>query len=219
MLRSCVLGAALGLLGLAYAPADAADAQNQKKVRGQELLARIVPPLLAPEALEKLKLTSQQKEKFEKVNNEFKDKAKDAAGKIREAFQNKDKDKIREAFQSLRTDMEKLRNDSLAKVEAFLTDEQKKVFQEVKKAPQQPGAGRPGAKRPGAPEGRPGAGISGIPPFALEKLKLTEEQKKKLAEIQKDTDARIAGVLTEEQKKQLEELKKQGTPRRRPKSQ
>jgi dienelactone hydrolase len=40
-----------------------------------------------------------------------------------------------------------------------------------------------------------------------ENLKLTDEQKKKIDELQKEVDARIQTVLTEEQNKQLKDLK------------
>jgi len=75
-------------------------------------------------------------------------------------------------------------------------------------------------RRPGAPggEGRPGAGGPGgrggppqpgqiMPMFVQEMLKLTDEQKKELADIQKDVETRINKVLTEDQKKQLQEMR------------
>src|SRR5262249_37315319 len=84
----------------------------------------------------------------------------------------------------------------------------------------QPGQGVPVQVRPGAPV--PGGGpnvapawvplqqVGGqvIPPAAQQKLKLTDEQKKKIDELQKEVEAKILGVLTEEQKKQYEQLKK-----------
>ena len=67
-----------------------------------------------------------------------------------------------------------------------------------------PGA-RPGG--PGGPGGfRPQPGQV-MPPFVQEALKLTDEQKAQIADIQKDVEARLAKVLTEDQKKQLEEMR------------
>src|SRR5262245_24614012 len=69
-----------------------------------------------------------------------------------------------------------------------------------------------GAQGPGAGLGRPAAGFGAPPGTVLssrvqEDLKLTDEQKKKIEEIQKDVEARIQKVLTEEQNKQLKDLK------------
>lgn len=74
--------------------------------------------------------------------------------------------------------------------------------------------------------GRPGGGgarVGGqvIPPGAQEALKLSEEQKKKVEDLQTELEKKILGVLTEEQKKQFEELKKGGAgaqPPRRPRN-
>lgn len=157
--------------------------------------------LLTAEALEKLKLTAEQKEKYTKVDEEFKDKAKANGEKVREAFKNKDMD----ALKTMRADSEKLRTDYLAKVEGLLTSEQKKVFEEVKT--QRPGFG-------GGRGGAPGQVLSG---GLQERLKLSEEQKKKVEELQKDLDNKINSILTEEQRKQLDEIKKgTGQPQRRP---
>src|SRR5262249_5204222 len=46
-----------------------------------------------------------------------------------------------------------------------------------------------------------------LSPRVQQDLKLTEEQKKKIEEIQKEVDARVQKVLTEEQNKQLKDLK------------
>jgi C-terminal processing protease CtpA/Prc len=47
-----------------------------------------------------------------------------------------------------------------------------------------------------------------LPAAFQDQLKLTAEQKDKLAKLQKETEAKLMELLTEEQKKQLEELKK-----------
>ena len=54
-------------------------------------------PLLTPEAVDKLKLSAEQKEKYAKVDEEYKDKQKAAGEKLREAIQSQDRTKIQEA--------------------------------------------------------------------------------------------------------------------------
>jgi poly(3-hydroxybutyrate) depolymerase len=69
-----------------------------------------------------------------------------------------------------------------------------------------------GAQGPGRGFGRPGGGF-GTPPGTVlsprvqADLKLTDEQKKKFEELQKEVDANIQKILTEEQNKQLKNLK------------
>lgn len=71
-------------------------------------------------------------------------------------------------------------------------------------------AGGPGFGGPGGPGGfgrmslRPGEILM---PMFQDMLQLTEEQKKKLAELQKDTDGKLGKILNEEQNKLLKELR------------
>ena len=72
--------------------------------------------------------------------------------------------------------------------------------------PGQPPEGPPGGFRPGrfggiAPPGQI------LPLFLQDNLKLTDEQKKQLASLQKETDAALGKILTAEQKKQLKDVK------------
>ncbi len=74
------------------------------------------------------------------------------------------------------------------------------------------GGGRPGGGAPGG--GRGGPGRFGrpqpgqlVPAFMQGVLNLTDEQKKKLEEVQKDTDSKLAKLLTDAQKKQLKEAR------------
>lgn len=163
--------------------------------------------LLSAEAIEKLKLSAEQKEKYTKLDEEYKDKAKANGEKVREALKGADKDKIAEAFQNSRAEGQKLREDYLAKVEGFLSADQKKTFEEVK-------AQRPGFGGFGGRGGAPGQVLSS---GLQERLKLSEEQKKKVEELQKELDSKINSILTEEQRKQFDEIKKGGgQPPRRP---
>jgi Spy/CpxP family protein refolding chaperone len=210
-LRLLSLGTALGALLLAFSPVGLAQDEKRPEGKGQFQGFGRGFGLLSPDAVDKLKLTAEQKEKYTKIEDEFKDKQKAAGEKMREAFQGKDREKIQEALQTLRSDGEKLRTDYLAKVEGILNAEQKKTFEDVKK--EQPrGFGRPGA--PGGGFGGARVGGQVLPPAAQESLKLSEEQKKKVESLQKELEDKILGVLTEEQKKQYEELKKGAAPRR-----
>lgn len=77
-----------------------------------------------------------------------------------------------------------------------------------------PGEGRPGAEggRPGGPGGRGGMMAPGqlFPPFLVEQLKLTDDQKAELAKLQKETEAKLDKMLTDDQRKQLKEMKERG---------
>lgn len=49
-----------------------------------------------------------------------------------------------------------------------------------------------------------------LPPFMVDELKLTDDQKVKLAEIEKDLKAKLDKLLTDEQKKTLENFRPGG---------
>jgi hypothetical protein len=66
--------------------------------------------------------------------------------------------------------------------------------------------GKGGKGGPGGFGGPPRPGQV-LPVFIQERLNLSAEQKKQLAELQKDVDARLAKILTAEQKKELEEMR------------
>jgi hypothetical protein len=78
------------------------------------------------------------------------------------------------------------------KLEKLLTDEQKKKFAEG-----------PGGFGPGSMPA-PGQLIASA---VVEKLKLSEEQTKKLAEIQKEADEKLDGLFNDDQKKQFKQMK------------
>lgn len=63
-----------------------------------------------------------------------------------------------------------------------------------------PGGGRFGMPRPGEV----------LPAPVQEMLRLTDEQKKQLAELQKEVDGKVEKLLTEEQNKQLKEMRERG---------
>jgi hypothetical protein len=119
---------------------------------------------------------------------------------IEQARQNQDREKIRELVQAHEKEAAKSHEELLSKVQALLTDEQKKKFAEVQRR---------------RPEGGP-LGIGQIlPPPFQERLGLTPEQREKIARLQKETEAKLKEILNDEQNKKLDDLKK-GTPERRP---
>jgi EF hand len=71
------------------------------------------------------------------------------------------------------------------------------------------GFGPPGGRGPGGAGGPPRPGQI-LPPFLQESLKLTDAQKKQLADLQSDVDARLGKILTDDQKTQFKELRKRG---------
>jgi Spy/CpxP family protein refolding chaperone len=95
-----------------------------------------------------------------------------------------------------------------SKLDKVLTDEQRK---QLKGGGFAFGGPPPGGAGPGGPP--PGGGGPGGPPppgqllpaFLHDLLKLTDEQKKPLAEFQKEIDAKLAKLLSDEQKKQFKE--------------
>jgi EF hand len=78
-----------------------------------------------------------------------------------------------------------------------------------------PGRG-PGGFGPGGPGGFGGPPQPGqiLPDRLQEMLKLTDDQKKEVADLQKDVDAKLAKILTADQQKQLKEMRNRRPPRR-----
>ena len=118
------------------------------------------PSLLPRGVEEKLNLTSEQKEKLAAIQKEFDEKQKDKFGKIREdmkkAFEDRDREAIRKGMEKMREVREaadKLRDEYRAKVEALLTDAQKKQFAELKKESPRRGEGPGKGAGPGAVKG------------------------------------------------------------------
>jgi hypothetical protein len=74
------------------------------------------------------------------------------------------------------------------------------------------GSGGPGGRGPGGPGGFGAPPQPGqiMPALLQETLKLTDDQKKQLAELQKDVDARLEKIFTSEQKQQLREMRERG---------
>lgn len=218
LFRCGVFGLALVLAASVALPAGA---QDEKKGRDKGKLFERLTELLPADAVDKLKLTDEQKEKFTKLQKEYTEKQKAAMENSRDAlkkaFEDKDREAIKKAFEESKGAVEKVRDQFFDKAAGLLNDEQKKKLEEIKKERPNAGGFAPGNR----PEGRPapgGAAAPGqvLPPAVQEQLRLTDEQKEKLAKLQKETEAKLMELLTDEQKKKLEELKKGGRPGRRP---
>jgi uncharacterized spore protein YtfJ len=118
--------------------------------------------------------------------------------------------------------------EAMEKAQAVLNDEQKKTFKDLLGEPFQLrpvgfaggfGAGPGGAGPGGFGGGAFGGGFARVLPGqilsapAQATLNLTDEQKKKVEELQKEVDAKLEKILTEEQNKQLKDMQQSG-PRR-----
>ncbi|MBI2808171.1 MAG: hypothetical protein HYX68_24560 [Planctomycetes bacterium] len=207
-LRFVLIGALVVVASAVPALAQRVKVQRVKNVQRVQVQPRPIQRLggavlLTPEAIEKLKLTAEQKDKYAKIDEKFKDATKAAQDAFRTAIQGvRDREKYKEANAKLQEDTKKARDDGFAKTEAILTAEQKTVLAQVKQL--QP---RPGVIRPIQPIG--GAQIGQVLPIGLQnRLNLTDDQKKALEKIQKETEAKLMKVLTDEQKKQLEQFKR-----------
>lgn len=89
-------------------------------------------------------------------------------------------------------------------------EDEKKVDEKKPGENAQPGARQPG-RRPGGQGGFGGFGGRSTPGQIFstgikDQLKLTDEQKKQLEDLQKDVDAKVAKILTDDQKKSLKEI-------------
>jgi outer membrane protein assembly factor BamB len=94
------------------------------------------------------------------------------------------------------------------KLGMILTEAQKKQLKETPRGFGRgaPGGGGPGRFGPGGFGGPPQLGQI-LPPYLQQRLDLTDDQKKQLAELQKEVDGKLEKILTDDQKKQLKEMR------------
>ncbi len=52
-----------------------------------------------------------------------------------------------------------------------------------------------------------------LPPFMRDELDLTEEQEKKIAELEKEVKAKLSKILTEAQKEKIQSMRPKGPPK------
>ena len=104
-----------------------------------------------------------------------------------------------------KTQMQEIRRNTRAQMEAILTPEQKQQLQAAKQA------------RQGQPREQTGQGQRSKKGFAS--LNLTEEQKTKMREIRESEKNQIQGILTPEQRQQLQQFQQnRGSRRQQPNS-
>lgn len=73
------------------------------------------------------------------------------------------------------------------------------------------GPGGPGGGSGGGPGfGGPPAPGTILPPFLQDELRLSEEQKKQLSDLQKEVDTKLGQILSREQRQQLSEMANRG---------
>jgi Spy/CpxP family protein refolding chaperone len=217
-LRCMALGIGLVLaFGSQLTAADGDQKGRDRKGKGGFERFGAARALVAPEVLDKLKLSDEQKDKVTKLDKEFQEKDKAAFGSLRDtvrkAAEDKDREAMKKAFEQLRDNRDKatkLREEYEGKVAALLTADQKKTFDDAKSERRQSFGQAPG-RRPETPSA---SGTSVLP--QLERLNLSDEQKDKIAKLRKELESKIKDVLTDEQKKKLEDLQKDQPSRRRP---
>jgi hypothetical protein len=66
---------------------------------------------------------------------------------------------------------------------------------------------RAGRRQAGGPGGMQGGGFHIVPPFVQEQLNLTEDQKKQIEQLEKDTKAKLDSILTADQKQKLKDMR------------
>lgn len=209
--RFGTLGCILAVVAaLVHGPAVEGQVRPVQPIQVQP--GRVIQGPLVPErVLGKLNLTAEQKEKIEKLQKEFTDRATAAEAKIKEAREKAIQDMDREAMGKVREmnqDLQKVRAESIEKVKAALTPEQVKVYEEALQVIRRPGVQVIPVQR-NAPVDLTSKAIQ-------DRLNLTAEQKEKLEKLQKEFEAKTLEVLTKEQKEQFEQLKKQPRPLIRP---
>ena len=159
-----------------------------------------------------LKLTADQKDKIKEIGDDLAKEEREArpanpggGGRGRGGFDPETQRKI-----------QALQKDALAAATKQLTADQKTALKDLTGEPfelqQGPGGGFPGGGGFGggfggfANRGNPGQVLSD---GAKTTLKLDDEQKKKLEDLQKEVDSQLKKILTEDQQKQLKELQTQ----------
>jgi len=191
--------------------------------------AKAVDAVLKPDQVKRLKQIENQQAGFGIFNKEEVKTALKLSDKQDEEIKdiNKDLQKdLREirggGFGGFDPEAQKKRADltkeAMANATKILNDKQKATLKDLTGEPftvvfAPPGGGGfgPGGGGFGPGGGQPGQILS---TRVQDTLKLTDEQKKKLEELQKDLDSKLEKILTEDQKKQLKDMQTPGGPRR-----
>jgi len=100
--------------------------------------------LLPPMVLEKIKLTADQKAKYDAIVADFQKETAPLREKMKAAREAGDKEKMKELFQQIMP----LRKAAMEKLEQVLTDEQKAELKKMREEHGKRGHGAPGADQP-----------------------------------------------------------------------
>jgi hypothetical protein len=136
----------------------------QQVERLEEIRLQIqgVGALLTEPVQKELKITAEQKTKFEEVQKKTQEKGQELFSGVRELFQGGDREKAQAAMQEIREKMTAMQKETEKHILAVLTDSQKKEFEKMKGKPVEispeelrPSRGGQGGQRPGGqrPEG------------------------------------------------------------------
>jgi Spy/CpxP family protein refolding chaperone len=171
-----------------------------------------------------LKLTEEQKGKIDKIDEDYKKDLRDlGAGGGPGGFGGGRGGFGRGVDPQMAKKQEALKKDAVEKINDVLDDGQRSALKDLTGEPfelQRAAFGFGGGQGGGGGFGGGGGGGFGgfgrpgqiLPPNLQDTLKLTDEQKKQVEELQKETEAKLQKILTEEQNKQLKDL--QSGPRR-----
>ncbi len=176
--------------------------EQQKRLQQIENQQAGIGMYLKEDVQKTLKLTDEQKTKIETINSDLqKDLRKLRGGR---GFGGLD-----QATQRKRQSLQKEASDNVA---GLLTDSQKETVKTLIGEPfelRQGGFGI-GGGGPGGGGGGFGGGVAQpgqvLSTATQNRLRLTDEQKKQLQELQKDVDGKLEKILTEEQRKQLKDM-------------
>jgi Spy/CpxP family protein refolding chaperone len=198
------------------AVADALKPEQVKRMRQLEHQQAGLNFFIRSEAAKPLNLTDEQKEKITAVSRELATDRREVQGAAgRGGFG-------RPVDPEIQKKLDSLQKEAMANAVKVLTDEQKTAYKDLTGEPFEgplPAQAFGGAGGIGGGFGQPGGaggfgggfGGGGQPGIVLSTtaqttLKLTDEQKKELEQIQKDVASRLEKMLTEEQRKQLKEM-------------
>src|SRR4029079_3274406 len=125
----------VSLIAIAALLASSASIHAQRvEIQAQPRLVRpnLELTLLPADAVEKLNLNNEQKEKYARIETAYKDQVKLAEEKNRaDLVSVTDRAKIREAAEGMQATRAKTREDHLAKIEPILNADQKTLFAQI----------------------------------------------------------------------------------------
>jgi Spy/CpxP family protein refolding chaperone len=221
-------------LALVGVPAASADDKKDDKKRDRPNIQSLLQfgrggsQLLSEKEMEGLKLSAEQKEKVAKIVKDYEKEQSSAMElglKLAQDLQGggaPDVAKILESVTKMReamTGRNKTRSAAEDKIRAVLNDEQKKQFDDIaKNRPARPGIGNlPNIPGLGGMRTTRGAFTPGqvLPGTLKDRLELTDEQKKKVEELEKKVKDELNKILTDDQKKKLEQGGRPGIRPRR----